>query len=144
MYRDSAFGRRVLKDMEMQTSILVEENRALERELEEEERTLTNQRGTLPAAEFRVLADAFDARVQSIRAEREARSRQISAQLEQNRERFLSAAGPVLEAIMRDAGAAVVLERRSVFISANSIDITELAVTKIDAILGDGSDNAAD
>lgn len=144
LYRNSAFGQRVLQDIDTQTTALAEENRTLEVELEAEERALTSQRATLPATEFRALADAFDARVQAIRSERDARNRDISAQLEENRERFLSVAFPVLEAIMREAGAAVVLERRSVFISANSIDITEFAITRIDAVLGDGTDSTSD
>lgn len=142
LYRDSAFGQRVLKEIEAQTSALAEENRALEIELETEERALTDQRAGMTPAEFRALADAFDARVQSIRREREAKSREISSQLENNRDQFLSAAFPVLETIMREAGAAVVLEQRSVFISANAIDITETAINRIDAVLGDGAGQA--
>ncbi|MEX0365310.1 MAG: OmpH family outer membrane protein, partial [Ruegeria sp.] len=71
--------------------------------------------------------------------EREAKSREIAALLDQNRDRFLIAAAPVLESIMREAGAAVILEQRSVFISANAIDITDLAIARIDAVLGDGT-----
>lgn len=144
LYRDSAFGLRVRKDIEAQTQTLAEENRILERELETEEKALTEQRETMSAAEFRELADAFDARVQAIRREREAESRSISAQLEDNRERFLLAAIPVLESIMREAGAAVVLEQRSVFISANAIDITDTAISRIDDVLGDGAQTPPD
>jgi Skp family chaperone for outer membrane proteins len=139
LYGDSAFGKRVVREIEAQTSALAEENRALEAELEAEERRLTAQRADLSPEDFRVLADAFDARVQTIRAEREARSSAIASQLEENRTRFLNAAAPVLETIMREAGAAVVLERRNVFISANVIDITLSAIVRIDAVLGDGS-----
>lgn len=140
LYSGSAFGLRVLKDIEAQTNALAEENRTLEIQLETEERALTDQRAGMTASEFRALADAFDARVQAIRRDREAKSRAIAAQLEVNRDRFLNAALPVLEAIMREAGAAVVLEQRSVFISANAIDITDAAITQVDAVLGDGAE----
>jgi len=142
LYRGSAFGQRVVKDIEVQTSALSEENRILEEQLETEEQELTDQRGEMAPEDFRNLADAFDARVQSIRRDREAKSRAIAAQLEENRDRFLNAAAPVLEAIMREAGAAVILERRSVFVSANAIDITEAAIARIDAVLGDGRPEA--
>ncbi|MEM6372893.1 MAG: OmpH family outer membrane protein [Pseudomonadota bacterium] len=139
LYRGSAFGKRVLQEIEAQTDALAEENRALEQQLEQEESALTAQRDTLSAEEFRALADAFDARVQSIRREREDKSRNVAAQLEENRDRFLNAAAPVLEEIMREAGAAVVLEQRSVFISANAIDITDTAIRRIDSVLSDGA-----
>lgn len=144
LYRDSAFGQRVSQDIEAQSAILADENRALEEQLEQEESDLTTQRDTMPATEFRALADAFDARVQAIRRDREAKGRDIAAQLENNRDRFLAAAVPILETIMREAGAAVVLEQRSVFISANAIDITETAIERIDAVLGDGTAPSGD
>lgn len=138
LYRESAFGKRVAREIETQGRAMAEENRALEAELETEEKALTAQRSTLTPEEFRTLADAFDARVQTIRREREAQNRLLNEQLEENRVRFLNAAAPVLEDIMREAGAGIVLERRGVFISANAIDITIAAIERINQVLGDG------
>lgn len=138
LYGESAFGKRIAREIEMRSRAMAEENRALEAELEAEERSLTAQRPDLSPEEFRTLADAFDARVQTIRREREAQSRLVTDQLEENRVRFLNAAAPVLEDIMREAGAGMILERRVVFISANAIDITVSAIARIDSVLGDG------
>ncbi|WP_299653281.1 OmpH family outer membrane protein [uncultured Tateyamaria sp.] len=140
LYSDSAFGQRVVREIEAQTSALAEDNRRIEAELEAEEQALTDQRADMEPDAFRALADAFDARVEVIRRDREARSRSIAALLEENRDRFLASAAPVLEKIMRDAGAAVILEQRSVFVSANAIDITDLAISRMDAVLGDGTE----
>ena len=144
LYRDSAFGQRVLSEIAQQTRQLTEENRAIQRELEAEERALTDQRATLSPEEFRALADAFDARVQAVRREREARNAANLDLLDESEAQFLLAAGPVLEAIMRDVGAAVVLEVRSVFASANAIDITDRAIAEIDAAIGDGTEAITD
>lgn len=140
LYSESAFGKRVERDIETRTNALAEENRILEAELEAEERSLTEQRAELTPEEFRTLADAFDARVQTIRREREAHGRSVGTQLDEKRVRFLNAAAPILEDIMREAGAGVILERRSVFISANAIDITIAAIARIDSVLGDGAE----
>ena len=40
---------------------------------------------------------------------------------------------------MRETGAALIVERRIVFISADVIDITDSAIQRIDASLGEGS-----
>ncbi|MEL6464507.1 MAG: OmpH family outer membrane protein [Pseudomonadota bacterium] len=138
-YRESAFGQRVLNEIEARTTELADDNRTLEAELEAEEQALTEQRAEMAPEAFRALADAFDARVEVIRRERDARSRAIADLLEQNRGQFLNAAAPVLEEIMRDAGAAVILEQRSVFVSANAIDITNLAISRMNSVLGDGT-----
>lgn len=139
LYRGSDFGQRVLREIESRTSALSDENRKIEARLEAEEKALTERRPDLTPEEFRALADAFDARVQAIRRERDAETRLVSQMLDQNRERFLQVAAPILENIMREAGAAVVLEVRSVFSSRNAIDITDLAIARINATLGDGS-----
>ena len=144
LYRDSDFGQRVLREIEDRTRALTEENQALEAELEAEEQALTEQRASLSPEEFRALADAFDARVQAIRRDREARNQENLALLDDNQARFLRAALPVLDAIMRDVGAAVVLEVRSVFVSSNAIDITDRAIAEINAAVGDGTTPTAD
>ena len=144
LYRDSAFGQRVLREIEARTRALTEENERLQAELEAEERALTEQRDGLEPEAFRALADAFDARVQAIRRERDARNQENIDLLDDNRARFLRAALPILEAIMRELGAGIVLEVRSVFASSNAIDITDRAIAEIDAAIGDGTTPASD
>ena len=61
-------------EVERRRSILAEENRRIEAELVAEETALTEQRKTLPAEEFRALADAFDKKVQALRVEQDAKA----------------------------------------------------------------------
>lgn len=144
LYRDSAFGQRVADDIAARNAELASENRQIEADLEAEELELTERRETLAPEEFRDLADAFDRKVREIRRTQEAKARAIARQQEESRAEFLTTAAPILEALMRDAGAAVMLERRSVFLSLNAIDITDDALERIDAEIGDGSDLADD
>ncbi len=137
-FRASAFGQLVTAEIASDNQALGQENRRIEAELSEEEKTLTEQRPSLTPAEFRDLADAFDAKVRQIRTEQEAKARAIAALRDAARAQFLTAAAPVLEQVMREAGAAVILERRAAFLSVNAIDVTELAVTRIDAEIGEG------
>ncbi len=140
VFNDSAFGERVARDVDAQGSALAAENRKIETDLEAEELELTAKRTTMDAETFRQLADEFDAKVQEIRARQAQKGRALNQLVDQEREVFLNGAGPVLEELMRDSGAAVILERRSVFVSANAIDITDEAIARIDESLGSGSD----
>lgn len=140
LFLNSEFGKRVARELEARGAELAAENRQIETELSTAEQDLTDRRAEMTAEEFRPLADAFDARVVQTRAAQAEKARELNLELERERERFLSAAGPVLEMLMLEAGASVILERRSVFISANSSDITAAAVARLDADLGDGSD----
>lgn len=138
VFLESAFGKRVATEIEERGARLAAENRQIEADLEAEELRLTELRATTPAEEFRALADAFDRKVQETRLAQTAKGRAINALLDQEREVFLTAAAPVLERLMREADAAVILERRSVFVSANAIDITQMAISLLDETLGSG------
>lgn len=142
LFSQSAFGQRVGAQLEAEGAAIAAENRRIEAELTDEERALTERRPSLPAAEFRALADAFDEKVEALRREQDAKARSLGARTEAFRRQFLNAAQPVLVQLMREAGAAVIVERRAVFLSADAVDITDIAVERIDSAIGDGGDLA--
>jgi Skp family chaperone for outer membrane proteins len=138
LFAESEFGRRIAREIEDQSTVLAAENRRIEAELAAEEQELTEQRPEMDPSSFRELADAFDTKVQAIRDTQDGKARALAQQSDVAQITFLEAARPVLVALMREAGASVILERASVFLSANASDITDLAITRIDAVLGDG------
>lgn len=137
-YVESVFGIRVAAEIASKGEKLDAENKTIQAELEAEEQELTDLRASFPADEFRKLADAFDEKVQKTRAARTTKARELNSQFAKQQEVFLNAAGPVLERLMREAGATVILERRSVYVSLNAIDITDDAISLLDETLGSG------
>lgn len=142
LFRESAFGERVTREIEAQSEQLAAENREIEAALEAEERDLTEKRAQMEPAKFRVLADAFDEKVQRTRAEQAAKNRTLNEVLDLERDRFLSAAAPVLEQLMRNSDAAVILERRRVFVSSSAIEVTDQAISLLDEAIGSGLSEA--
>ena len=138
VFLESEFGRRVAAEIEEQGTALSIENRQIEADLEAEEQELTLKRAAMTPEAFRSLADDFDEKVQTIRRAQAAKSRALNALLDEEREVFLTAAGPVLERLMRSAGAGVILERRSVFVSASAIEITDAAIDLLNETIGSG------
>ncbi|HVG47448.1 MAG TPA: OmpH family outer membrane protein [Rubellimicrobium sp.] len=136
---ETKYGRRIRGDLTAQVEALAAENRRIEAELTAEEQSLTERRPTMEVEEFRAEAEAFDARVQRIRAEQDAKEQALNDAVEQGRAQFLNAASPVFAQLMIDSGAAVILERRDVFLSASPVDITDKAISAIDAQLGEGT-----
>ena len=139
LFRDSDFGKRVVADVEAKGTQLAIENRKIEADLEAEEKRLTTVRTTMTPEAFRALANEFDEKVQQTRQEQAAKGRALNARLDQEREIFERAAGPVLERLMRSAEAAVILDRRSVFVSASAIEITDDAISLLNETLGSGA-----
>ncbi|EYD77266.1 Outer membrane protein H precursor [Rubellimicrobium mesophilum DSM 19309] len=135
---ETRYGQRLGQDLKTQEEALAAENRRIEAELTAEESSLTERRPTMEVAAFRAEAEAFDAKVQRIRAEQDAKEQALSGAVNEGRTEFLNAATPVLAQLMIDRGAAVILQRRDVFLGASLIDITDEAVAAIDAQLGDG------
>lgn len=130
---DSAFGRALTAELEQAARVLAEENRRIEADLLAEERALTERREGMPPEEFRPLAEAFDEKVQRLRAEQDDKERALADLREDGRQRFFQQAVPILSEIVREQGALVLLDRRDVFLSADSIDITDMAIDRIDA-----------
>ncbi|WP_300029853.1 OmpH family outer membrane protein [uncultured Roseobacter sp.] len=135
LFEESNFGQATAREVEALGAELSAENRRIEEELSREEKEITERRAELTPQEFRDIADAFDEKVQTIRRERDARTRQLNTDLEERRLVFLNTAAPVLEQLMREAGAGLILEKRTVFISSNAIDITDTAISRLNEVL---------
>lgn len=140
LYAESAFGQRITREIEEEGASIAAENRQIEAELTAEERELTELRDSLDADVFRDRARAFDEKVQRLRREQDEKARALGQRSEEARRALLSAAQPVLLQLMRESGAVAILDRRAVLLSANSVDITEKAIERVDAQFGDGAD----
>jgi Skp family chaperone for outer membrane proteins len=138
LFEASLFGRRIAREVEDLSTELAAENRAIEAELMAEERDLTERRAGLEAAEFRALADAFDAKVEELRAEQDAKARELVALRDGERQNFSRIVGPILLEYMRQSGAAIMLDRRSIVVSSERADVTEELIAMIDERVGDG------
>jgi len=139
LFSESLFGQRISGDLLRQTEELAAENRRIEAALTEEERSLTLRRPTMDVATFRAAAEEFDTRVQDIRRAQDAKERALQLVVTQGRDAFLATATPVLAQLMAESGAAVILDRRSVFLGVDLVDVTDVAIAKIDAQIGDGA-----
>lgn len=131
LFSETRLGASSLGDIEGAAATLKEENQAIEEALIGEERALTEKRATLEPLEFRALADAFDTRVQRIRGEQDEKARALTRAQDEARNNFFQEVAGVISEIVRERGALVVLDRRDVFLSAESIDITNEAIARV-------------
>ncbi|MCG7626380.1 OmpH family outer membrane protein [Epibacterium sp. MM17-32] len=140
LFSESAYGKRVAQEMEGRSAVLMAENRRIEAELRAEELDLAERRSTTDPEAFRALAEAFDQKVQETRRTQEAKFLEITNAREEARREFRQTSIPILERIMTETGAAAILEQSTVLLSAEAIDVTDLAIARVDAILGDGAE----
>ncbi|WP_299983405.1 OmpH family outer membrane protein [uncultured Ruegeria sp.] len=139
LFANSRFGQRIFREIEAESALLADENELIVAQLSKEERDLTEKRAELSADEFRPLAEAFDEKVQSHRDGQRAKLDALARRGEEARNQFFEMAQPVLIELLREYGASVVIERANVVLSSGASDITEAAIARIDAAIGDGS-----
>lgn len=133
VYVSSSTGQKVSTDLETRLDALAAENRRIETELETEEKDLTEKRKTMDPVEFRALANAFDEKVQRLRAEQDAKQQELQRLREAERQSFIQAMTPIISQIAVEYGAVVILERRSVLLAADTIDITDQVIARINS-----------
>jgi Skp family chaperone for outer membrane proteins len=131
-FAGSVLGRELVGELEAERILLEAENRKIEAELEAEEIALTEARDGMAPERFREAARAFDEKVEKIRAERRQLALELTEKSDELRQRFDDAALPILTEIVREAGAVVVVDTRSVVLTLEAIDITNLAIARLD------------
>ncbi|MEM6588592.1 MAG: OmpH family outer membrane protein [Pseudomonadota bacterium] len=142
LFEDSGLGSAILARHQAEREALAAANEELAAELEAEEQRLTDIRADTDPGDFRAMADAFDARVQQIRADSERRVRDLERARERLPAQFLAQVEQIILDEMRGAGGVVLLDQRSVILRADVVDITDRAIARINAEFGDGSGDA--
>lgn len=138
LFQDSRYGQRVLSEIDDRSAALAAENRGIEARLVAEESELTELRATLSVSAFRARADDFDTRVEALRDAQDAKGRDVARFRDEAQQRFYLRIGEVLTGILAERDAQVLLDRRSVLSVIDSVDITDLAIARIDAAFGAG------
>jgi Skp family chaperone for outer membrane proteins len=138
MLIESDYGRRLQVDIQTERDRLIAHNDRIAKELEAEEQSLTSLRATTPSNEFRALADAFDQKVEELRLESERMSRDLERRRDLVPVQFMRVVQPVLEDLLREAGAMVMIDARAVMLHAGAADVTDLAVVRINERIGRG------
>ncbi len=138
LFKETLFGQRLNSEYLKQREQLSALNDQRSADLEAEEQALTDLRAQKTPEEFRDLADAFDTKVQQIRRDSDRAVRDLELSRERAPGIFMRAVQPVLIELMRDAGGAVVMDVRTVLLRSDVIDITDVAIARIDLRIGSG------
>ncbi|WP_370343052.1 OmpH family outer membrane protein [Pararhodobacter marinus] len=133
LLRESELGQEILAGIRAAEAELEAENQFYFDQLAAEERALTEARAGLTPEEFRTRADAFDARVESIRSERAQASQALARWSEGEAQRFFDAALPVLVQMMNDRGILALLKPDTLILGSDMLDVTSDAIALLDA-----------
>jgi Skp family chaperone for outer membrane proteins len=132
LYTESLYGKALEARISAANQALAAENRKIEQGLANEEADLTAKRPGMTPSAFQALADAFDAKVEQVRADQAAKIEAMKTQREEGRKAFFQATVPVLAELMQQMGAFAILNRSAVVLAFDSIDVTDRAIKALD------------
>ena len=138
-YKSSKFGKLIRKNFELENQSFNEENDAILDSLKREEIKLTKERASLSPENFSKAAKAFDKKAVAIRAVRLDKIRLVDKKFQELKPLFYNQIRPIIEKIMREYDASIILEKNSVVWSLASIDITSLIVERVDKAFMDAN-----
>jgi Skp family chaperone for outer membrane proteins len=138
VFASTDYGRRLAAELAAQAEAVQAENERIVQTLTEEERSLTLRRPDMTAQEFRTEATAFDLKAQEVRRARDAKTVELQLATAEARTQFEERVQNIIGSILIERGASMIVEQRFVFLSVRSANITDDAIARIDAELGDG------
>jgi Skp family chaperone for outer membrane proteins len=141
---ETEYGKRLQREIQDARDRLIARNDRIASELEAEEQALTRQRPNTPPDEFREMADAFDTKVTRLRNEAERNSQQLERRRDRAPLQFMRVVQPVLSDLLTEAEAVVMLDLRSVLLHDSIADVTDLAIMRINARIGEGPETLPD
>lgn len=139
LFSGTRYGQALAQELEAEQLALAAENREIEAGLARREKDLTARRPDLAPEAFRALANAFNADVESHRTAQKAKERAIYQRHDAARLRFRDVANQVLAQVMQERGALAIIAEEAIVLGFREIDITDAAITRMDALVGDGS-----
>lgn len=139
LFIESQFGKAVREREFTAARALEAENARIEADLIAEEQALTERRASLSAEEFSALATAFDEKVVRIRAEQDAKVRDLTRSRDEDRQEFFRTVVPILGDLLVERKAVAIIDKSALILSLTAIDVTDAAIAKVDAASGSGA-----
>lgn len=144
LFAETDLGKAILQKVIDQRVTLITENRAIDLSFETEELRLTEQRATLSGEEFQKLAEDFDLRVQAAREAQLQKGRELQAEFDRAPAEFMALAAPHLTSLMQKYQASALLDRRSVLLFDQKMDITVEAIRLLNAAMAENPNTAVE
>lgn len=129
----SDYASQLRAPLNISRSELAQENQRLILELEEEEQKLTELRNQVSREEFQKMAEAFDQKVKSIRAEQDRKEATLERGAVEVRTEFFNSIRPIISQIMAERQAEILMERSAVIWTIPEANITNSVIERIDA-----------
>tara|TARA_B110000483_G_scaffold146251_1_gene174530 strand:+ start:249 stop:812 length:564 start_codon:yes stop_codon:yes gene_type:complete len=101
----------------------------------DERNKLIEQQSVIAPEAFELKAKDYEKRLQEYQSDKQNKLRKLEGVLQKARNEILENVKPILEDLSRELGVTVILEKNSVLLSANNMDITDNVIKKLNKAL---------
>ncbi len=129
--RRSAVGQSIMKQVQALATKAEQNLKARDTALRSEGQQLQQQLAILSAAVKAAKIKAFELKQAALQRDVQNQQGMIQGGLNAAREQALRALGPILQKIVVERGANMMIDRNAIVVSANGFDVTDLAVTRL-------------
>jgi Skp family chaperone for outer membrane proteins len=127
----SKVGQDIIRQVNVYTQQARSQFQGQEQSLQGEGRALQQQVAILSADAKRQKVAGFEAKERGLQQQVQVRQNQIQGGVFQARQQVEKALGPILQGIMQERGAALLLDRQVVLLSTVDVDITGIAIQRL-------------
>lgn len=128
---ESHVGQDIQRQVDQLKSQAGSELRGEEQELQNEERQFQEQSAILASDLKQKREEALKAKIEKFQEKARGRGALIQGGVIKAQQQVEQALGPILEGIMKERGATLLLDRSAVLLAPNAIDVTETVVQRI-------------
>lgn len=132
----SKVGQDIIRQVNQYTQQARAQFQGQEQALQNEGRALQQQVAILSPAAKKQKVAAFEGKERALQQQVQVRQNQIQGGVFQARQKVEQALGPILQGIMQERGAALLLDRQIVLLSTVDVDITGVAIQRLNQRLG--------
>lgn len=133
--RGSAVGQNIMKQVQALTIAAENGLKAKDAALRKEGQALQQQLAILAPAAKKAKIAAFEAKQRALQGEVQRQQGLIQGGVLKARQQVETALGPVLQKIMQERGANLLLDRNAVVLGTVDVDVTMLAIQRLNQVL---------
>ena len=104
---------------------------ASDKKMLDERNKLIEQQSVIAPEAFELKAKDYEKKLQEYQADKQNKLRKLEGVLQKARNEILENVKPILEDLSKELGVTVILEKNSVLLSANNMDITDDVIKKL-------------
>jgi len=128
---DSKSAKNATKQFEKIQKVLEVEIVESDEKMLEERNKLIEQQSVIAPEAFEIKAKDYEKKLQNHQVNKQNKLRKLEGVLQKVRNEILESVKPILEDISKELGITVILEKNSVLLSANNMDITEDVIKRL-------------